>query len=118
MLHERIRAHLQHRSLADAMRLAIDETVAAANARLRRREELDSVLTDLELIDIAGIEQHVRLVQRKFGVMLPPPGLLQIVMPGDDIEGIPSASCIAAHLPKDRPPTADEIREAWRRCTP
>jgi len=118
MLHERIRAHLDRsRPLDSAILLAVYETVAVANTRLLQGEQPDTVLENLYLTDVPDIRQHLHPTRlRKFGALLSF-GPLQIVMPGDDIQGIPSPSCIARHLPTDRPPTADEIRRAWQQCT-
>lgn len=34
-----------------------------------------------------------------------------------DIFNIPSPTCIKQHLPPDRKPTRNELKEAWRACT-
>jgi hypothetical protein len=41
---------------------------------------------------------------------------VMVVGGSDDVAGIPSASCLHRHLPRDREPTADEFQEAWRKC--
>ena len=38
-----------------------------------------------------------------------------ILNPGN-IHNIPTAECLAKHLPDDRPPTDIELEEAWRAC--
>lgn len=116
MLYESIRTHLNHGvPVNTAMRHAIEETIAVANIRLRHDEPLDQVLDDLCLTDIPNIRAHLHptAVTQPWSLG----GPLQIVMPGKDIQGIPSPSCIQRYLPKDRQPTADDIRRAWQQCT-
>jgi hypothetical protein len=45
------------------------------------------------------------------------PALFLIVTdPDGGVGGIPTPSCIESHLPKNRKPTADELRAAWKAC--
>lgn len=39
-----------------------------------------------------------------------------IVRPNGSIVGIPRPECIESHLPPGRPPTDEELREAWELC--
>jgi hypothetical protein len=39
------------------------------------------------------------------------------VLVGGGANNVPSPDCMASHLPKDRRPTAEELKRAWEACT-
>jgi hypothetical protein len=43
-------------------------------------------------------------------------GVRELLRPGK-ISDVPTARCLAQHLPTTRPPTQQEVADAWRRCT-
>jgi hypothetical protein len=47
------------------------------------------------------------------------PRAFNLVLGGENenIEDIPTESCLDAHLPKDREPTDEEIERAWEACS-
>lgn len=42
--------------------------------------------------------------------------IAKIVVYPKTLPSVPSAECILRHLPKDRLPTVEELRAAWRAC--
>jgi hypothetical protein len=43
--------------------------------------------------------------------------ILAVIETSPDLHGIPSAECMAKHLPRDRRPTKAELDAAWARCS-
>jgi hypothetical protein len=41
---------------------------------------------------------------------------IRVVVGGGGVAGIPTAECLAKHLPPDREPTREEFEEAWKAC--
>ena len=41
---------------------------------------------------------------------------LRVVFNPGGVAGIPTAECLARHLPPDREPTQEEMEEAWQQC--
>jgi hypothetical protein len=119
MLHDRIVAALSEgQSLRSALAKGVRETVSVANSRLRHGEDLHDVLADEDLLTIPSIISYVRGPQppRTLNEEYSIGSAVQIVLPGDDLDGIPSARCMEARLPQGRPPTRDELRRAWEAC--
>jgi hypothetical protein len=42
--------------------------------------------------------------------------IAKLVVHPETLPSVPSAECILSHLPKDRLPTVEELRAAWRAC--
>lgn len=115
MLFDRILLNLEYGlTVADALRVSMHEAVAAANSRLVEGAAPDDVLEDEGLREIPGLLRYLAPTKLAGGMHKPP--IVQIVLPGDDLDGMPDPTCVARNLPKGRMPTRDEIRAAWRKC--
>lgn len=46
----------------------------------------------------------------------PSPLIFGLVLVGGGVQQVPTVECMTAHLPKDRKPTIEELRQAWEAC--
>jgi hypothetical protein len=120
MLDDRIVAAVtQGYSLRSAIEVGLEETVRAANTRLHRGESLSNVLAAEGLAAIPSIRSYVRSGLPRDNALNEEISVTRnvyIVLPGLDLDDIPSSACMEAHLPQGRPPTRDELRRAWEKC--
>jgi hypothetical protein len=66
---------------------------------------LSGMLRDKVAVRVAFKLLEAQMREGKIVLPLPP-----------ELGALPNPSCIEALLPKDRPPTDQEIREAWEKC--
>lgn len=93
---------------------ALDEIRSLKPAQIR--SQVDAQLAGITLGDSSAVQVDNVVIGAAARHMFTTIATL-VVSGGGGVASIPSPECIASHLPDGRPPTEDELLEAWELCS-